>query len=193
MKVAKVKLESTCSYRQSRFYETEKKSQEQPNEFEKRTWRDKCHTNGDGNIIIPAIQFKNCVMEAAKYANIKIPGQAKATYTKHFRSGFMITSDIKLPIKKEDVEGIWQMHPANPGSMSNTRVTKCHPIIPEWKGTVTFHILDDIITEEVFAKVLKTAGNFIGIGMFRPANGGMHGRFRVTDIDWQEVPEASFN
>ena len=48
-------------------------------------------------------------------------------------------------------------------------------------------ILDDILNEEVFLKVLQAAGQFIGIGRFRPQNKGYYGRFEVKSLEWAEM------
>jgi hypothetical protein len=39
--------------------------------------------------------------------------------------------------------------------------------------------LDDTITEEVFKLHIEQAGQFIGLGSFRPRNNGYYGRFKV--------------
>lgn len=67
------------------------------------------------------------------------------------------------------------------------RVDKCFPVIPQWQGTVTFYVLDETITEDVFRYHLEQAGSFVGIGRFRPRRGGFYGRFRVTDLKWDKA------
>jgi hypothetical protein len=78
---------------------------------------------------------------------------------------------------------------ANGQRNSGTRVWRRFPVIPEWSGRVEFNILDRTITPEVFVKHLVEAGQFIGIGRFRPINRGYYGRFQLTDLDWQD-PES---
>ena len=39
---------------------------------------------------------------------------------------------------------------------------KSFPLIHKWEGKVKYFILDDIITEDVFKKVLEASGNLIG-------------------------------
>ncbi len=68
----------------------------------------------------------------------------------------------------------------SPGSGSLSRLTAS----PEWKGEVTFHILDETVTEEVFKLHLEEGGKFIGIGRFRPQNNGFYGRFKVNEMVW---------
>ena len=60
------------------------------------------------------------------------------------------------------------------------------PLIRQWGGKITFYILDDIITKQVFEKVLRSAGLLVGIGMSRPENRGQFGRFKVTSFEWIE-------
>jgi len=59
------------------------------------------------------------------------------------------------------------------------------PVIQSWEGLVTYYVADETITLDVFRKVLEESGKFIGIGTFRPQNGGFFGRYSVEDIDWK--------
>lgn len=188
MKKAVCKLKSISPFSQSRHYETEKKTKESPSDYEKRTWRDRLHVNKEGNIFIPPMMFKHCVAAGAKYLNISIPGQGKSKYTKHFLSGIMVVEPLVLPMKKDEVDGEWLFVPSGGKAMGGggSRVDKCFPLIHDWEGDVEFLILDEIITEEVFTEVLEQSGSFIGIGRFRPANGGFYGRFAVESVDWQD-------
>ena len=49
---------------------------------------------------------------------------------------------------------------------------------------MTFYILDETVTEDVFKNILEQAGAFIGIGRFRPRNNGFYGRFKVEKVVW---------
>lgn len=184
MKTATVKLRSVTPYSQSRFYDTEKQPRELAKDYEARTWRSRMHVNASGRVFIPPMAFKNAIAEAAKFISESIPGKGKSTYTKHFEAGVLVTEGIELPVSAADVDGEWLFVPADGRRGSGKRVMKCFPVIPEWSGTTTFHILDDIITEDVFARHINAAGNFIGIGRFRPRNNGYYGRFVVDRLDW---------
>ena len=186
MSVARCELESLSPYGQGRYYETPKLEGESHKDYEVRTWRDRCHVDGDGNIFIPSMAFKNGLAEAAKYMALQIPGKGKATYTKHFEAGVMVVEGLPLPIKKDDVEGLWLFVPASGKRGDSKRVSKCFPVIREWQGTVEFHVIDEVITQEVFAKTLRTFGKFIGVGFFRPRNNGYFGRFKVNGIQWTD-------
>ena len=186
MKTATATLESISTYGQSKHYEVPKKAKENAKDYEERTWRERCHYDKEGLLFIPPMQFKKCIENAGKYLNMQIPGKGKSTYSKHIKSGILVVDGITLPVKKENVDSCCLFVPSDGRTGGTTRVSKSFPMISEWKGKITFHILDDIITEDVFETHLKEAGNFIGIGFFRPERGGYWGRFKVNKIDWNE-------
>ena len=184
MKTATVTIRGVSPYSQSKHYTTEKLAKENAKDYESRTWRDRLHVTDDGSVFIPPMSFKNCLSEAAKFLGIQIPGKGKSTYTKHFEAGVLVTDAMILPIKKEEVKGEWLFVPSDGVRGSGKRVDKCFPVIHEWGGEVTFYVLDETVTEEVFRNVLEQAGAFIGIGRFRPRNNGFYGRFKVEAIAW---------
>jgi len=184
MKTAICELEGISPYSQSRFYETEKLPKERPDDYEARTWRDRLHVNADGFVFIPPMALKNCLAEVVKYLSIRIPGQGISTFTKHIEAGVMVTEALALPIRKEEVAGEWLFVPADGVRGGKKRVKKCFPVIPHWKGSVTFYILDETVTEDVFRLHLEESGKFIGIGRFRPRNNGFYGRFKVNEVVW---------
>jgi hypothetical protein len=186
MRICRAKLKSVSPYSQSRHYEVPKvdNGKESSSNYEIRTWRERLHYLEDGTIYIPPMAFKNAMSEVAKFLSIKIEGKGAATYTKHFEAGVLVTEPLLLPIKKDDVEGEWLFVPSDGRRGGGKRVSKCFPLIREWEGVVTFYILDETITPEVFDLFLKEAGNFIGIGRFRPKNNGFYGRFEVVSTEW---------
>ena len=184
MKKVVATLKSVTPYSQSRHIMAEKLDKESHQDYEKRTWKERCHVDGEGAIFIPPLAFKNCLSEAAKYLSIQIPGRGKSTYTKHFEAGVSVMDPVPIGVKLADVQGEWLFVPANGQRKGTTRVLKCFPYIPEWAADVTFYVLDETITREVFAEHLDQAGKFIGIGRFRPRNNGYYGRFEVVDIKW---------
>lgn len=191
MKIATAYLKSVSPYSQSKHYETEKLAKERPDDYEARTWRDRMHITPTGYVFIPPMAFKNCLSEIAKYLGEQIPGKGKATFTKHFESGVLVLDGPTLPLKKADVPGEWLFVPADGKRGSGKRVKKCFPFIESWEAKVDFTVLDDTITEDVFKRHLIQAGQFIGIGRFRPRNNGYYGRFKVERVEWQEVDLAN--
>lgn len=186
MKKAICKLRSISTYGQSKFHQTPKNNKELAADFEDRTWKEKAHFDEKGQVFIPGTMFANSLREASKYLSIQVPGKGKSTYTKHFESGIMVLDNLMLPLQKEDLKKVTVFVPSDGRVGGGKRVIKHFPIIHEWKGEVTYHIIDDIITADVFEQVLKASGQLIGIGYFRPRNRGYYGRFEVENIEWIE-------
>lgn len=187
MKIAVCHLKSTSPYSQGRFHETPELPKELKKDYEVRTWREKMHyVPATGQVFIPPMSFAVSIKEAAKYLNIQIPGKGKSTYTKNFDSGIMVTEPLLIDSFKDEVECENVFVPADGRRGGTTRVMKSFPLIRKWEGTVTYYILDDIITEDVFRRVLEASGNLIGVGRFRPRNCGYYGRFEIVGIEWNE-------
>ncbi len=184
MKTATVHLKSASPYSASRPINIPKLDKESPDAYEKRNWQERVHVNEAGIVCVPPMALKNSLAECAQYLSEKIPGKRNATWTKHFLAGVLVVDLMPLGIKKDDVEGEWLYLDANGKKNSGTRVWRCYPVVREWEGTAVFHILDETITEAVFQHHLEEAGRFIGIGRFRPRNGGFYGRFSVESIEW---------
>ena len=192
MKTLIAELEGISPLGFTNFVAAEKLQGENSKDYESRTWRDRLHVDDKDNVIIPPMMFKNCLSGIAKFLGLQIPGKGKSTYTKHIEAGVMVTEPLVLPIKKQDVKGLWLLVPSDGVRGGGKRVEKCFPVIQEWSGEVPFIILDDTVLSEyskvkgrvvtVFEYHLVEAGKFQGIGFFRPRNNGYFGRFKVNKI-----------
>jgi hypothetical protein len=185
MKTATVEFEGISVLQQGRYHKTEKREKETADDYERRTWKERLHTDKDGFVFIPPMAFKKSIETAAKYLSIPIPGKGKALYTKHFKSGILVPEAVSLGIHKDEVQGTWVLgNSQGRAGASGPRVEKCFPTIHQWGGSVVFLILDETITEDVFERCLEESGSLIGIGVFRPENGGYHGRYKVNRVSW---------
>lgn len=186
MPIAIATLSSASAYSQSRSYsyEVEKLPRETADAYELRTWRNKCHVMSDGKVFIPPMAFKMSVDAAAKMLGRQIPGKGKSTYTKFFLSGVLVMDPVILPLTREDVSCDRIFANADGVRGSGKRVWRLFPRVDEWKSDVTFHVLANEITKDVFEEHLAQAGSFVGIGRFRPQSGGYYGRFKVDRIKW---------
>lgn len=187
MKVCKVTLSSLSPYTQSRMHDTPKLDKERPDDYEARTWREKATVTPRGTICIPAIAFKQALDRSAKMLGMQITGRGKATYSKHFLAGIMIPEDVDLGIKREDVVPITINANADGVRGSGKRVRRTFPQVPSWKGTVEVYVVDDTITPEVFEKHFREAGMLVGVGQYRPENGGTNGRFKCERFEWSTL------
>ena len=194
MKIAICELESISPYSQSRKHNEPKLDggKESNANFEERTWQEKAHYNAAGHVFITPMAFKWSLEKAAAFLSEPIPGKGKSKYTKHFKSGILVIEGLVIPpgITRDEVRrdfGWWGHMNADGRRGSGTRVMRCFPDFPTWSGVVSYHVLDATITEDVFERYLKEAGNFIGIGRFRPENGGYYGRYKVNSIHWENA------
>ena len=184
MKTAICKLKSLTPVTFGKFHQEEKLPKELHDAYEKRTWKAKAHYTDAGRVKIPGAMIGNCIRESAKFMSLQIPGKGKATYTKHFDSGIIITNDIDTGLTREQLQGDVRHVPSDGRPGGTTRVIKVFPIVPEWHGDIVVKIGDDIITSDVFEQVVRNAGNLIGIGTWRPRNRGMNGRFELVSMKW---------
>ena len=143
---------------------------------------------------IPPGSFKNCLSEAAQFMSIPIPGKGKATYTKNFEAGVMVITPAPLGVHRDSVECECLFLPSDGKRGGSKRVDKYYPFFPKWEAQVEFIVVDDTIlqssaadkTRTVFEAVLRGAGQFIGIGRFRPRKNGWYGRFSVESLAIEE-------
>ena len=188
MKTATASLKSVSPYSQGKYIQTPKPDKLTHADFEKQVWSERCHTDNDGEIFIPPMAFKNCLQEAAKYlgAAMQIPGEGQTRYTKHFEAGILVVEPVFIGYNIKDIEqyGVWRHVPGNGKQGGTTRVEKRFPTFPSWSADVEFLVFDEKVTNEIFARVLEGAGQFIGVGVFRPRNRGYFGRFDVVKIKW---------
>jgi hypothetical protein len=158
---------------------------EGPADYEVRTWRERMHADSDGHVMITPMMFKNALSAAAKYLGEKIVGEGNKKWTKKFESGVMVLDPVVLPIKKDDVSGESLFVPSDGVRGGTKRVNRIFPRIDSWKGTVKFIIIDESLTssdDKIFRRHLDAAGNFIGLGRFRPSQNGFYGRFKVNSL-----------
>jgi hypothetical protein len=181
--VADVTLRSLSPYSQSRAHDEPAYENESKADYDRRTWRSHLHAE-DGTVRIPAKALHDCWIEAAEYSGKKIIGNR--TWTKPFTSGIAIFENPDLGIKPEDVQYIHVYCHANGKRGSGTRVMRRFPQIPHWETRFDVHILDPVITEQIFREMLAIGGMFKGIGRYRPANRGTNGRYEIADLIWRE-------
>lgn len=178
----------------SRAIQSVKGTGEGHDKFEERTWREKMHTNKDGHVMLPGAAVKNALGEVAKYLSESVPGKGKATWTKHFEAGTMVTQDFPLmrdgkPILAKEVECVRLFVPASGKRGDGKRVWKHFPVIQTWETTVQIYLLDPMLADkpEKVETYLGHGGKFIGFGFYRPRNNGNWGRFHVKSFKHDEV------
>lgn len=177
---------------QSRKHDTPfQKGEKNDDNYDERTWRYKMTLTDDGeSVALNAFGMKMCITNGAKYTKRKIEGQGNSTWTGKFMSGILVTDAPRLNISPADVPCIAVSVNADGVRGSGKRVTRRFPIMRAWETVFDVHILDPVITKDIFREMLITAGLYIGIGQFRPENGGTNGRFKVAEVAWQDNREV---
>ena len=155
-------------------------------DHEEKTWRERMHVNPTtGKLFIPGMAFKKSMDSVAKFLGDKIKGKRNATWTKHFLSGVLPSGNAELDITPDKAEKYPLFVPSDGKPGGGSRVLKFFPIVREWATQITFTIIDDEITQEVFKRHLEQAGQLIGVLAFRPEHGGYFGRFEVEKLEWK--------
>ena len=193
MKICRVWMENIpgSPYSQSTPHEEPKKDRESAEDYDVRTWRNKCTTDANGQVCAPAQALKQCIDTAAQKLGMKVPRRRGATYKPFFASGVICNADMPLAngraLTPAAAEQVTIYAHANGRRGSGSRVRRRFPSFPVWHGVAEFTIVDDIITREVFEHTVKTSGMIVGIGRFRVENAGTNGRFRVTKFEWEDM------
>lgn len=167
-----------------------KEPRESENDFDQRIWRNKAHWDSEGRLVIPAMALTQALTASCKKFAHQIPGKGKKTYTAHFAAGLLPSHDILVRgadgnvITRDSIEYV-DLHQDSQGAKGGGRVWRRFPIVQAWSGQVEINVLDETLTEEVFLRAVAEAGIFIGIGRWRPENGGNNGRFRMIEDSWE--------
>lgn len=187
---ALVTINGTAPYSQSHKHDEPSLEGEQPDAYDLRTWRSKMNTetiNGKETVVIPAFGIHLALMAAARYSKKKIAGQRNATWTAKIERGIAIMGAAPLNIDPADVRCVAISVNSDGKRGGGTRVTRRFPQIPMgWSATFEVMVLDPIVTQPIFSEMVEIAGLFIGLGQYRPENGGSNGRFVVKKLEWQD-------
>jgi len=195
MRVLTLTVKGTTPYSQSKKADPDtlppdlrKQSKETHDDYDNRIWREKTTTDETGQIVVPAASFKQAIDSAAKMLSIQIPGKGKATYTKEFVRGIAIFDPLPLGVLKQDVPFVRIYANADGIRGSGKRVFRTFPVVPApWGGKLTVHVISESVPDDVVERVVKASGLFVGVGRFRPENGGTNGRYEVTSMQWSEA------
>lgn len=184
MRKVTVKIEGRAPYSASRNHSTPLLNEkERPEDYDDRTWRNKIYTK-DGNVVIPPMAFKFSLDRASKISGRQIPGKGKATYSKFFDSGVIVTDFVPIaPESAIECERVF-VH-SNGVRGAGKRVWRNFPRVDVWSGEVTYYIIADEIPKDVFEDAVRSAGVLVGLGRFRPENSGYFGRYEVTGFSWE--------
>jgi hypothetical protein len=184
MRIATVHVESLTPYSQSRAIESEKKTDETHDAFDRRIWPEHMHVDEDGQVFIPPVAIIQGMAAAASYLGKggELKKKGAATWAQNFTCGLSVASGPRIGTKAEDARPERVYCNADGKRGSGKRVWRTFPMFDKWESEFVIHILDDTIPEDIFERVARAFGLFMGVGRYRPQSGGYLGRFLVKRI-----------
>lgn len=158
-----------------------------PDEWDELNWKDKAHADEKtGKIFIPFMAFKKCLSASAKLTIRKVSGKGNKTFSSIVQAGIMIDTPLVLDMTRDDlISEKFHMSSQGDATGRGKRVWRRFPRIDTWGGVLTFHIFQEDLSKDVFEEYLEEAGMMIGVGRFRPENGGVNGRFQIEKTEWE--------
>lgn len=182
-----VKIKGLAPLSQSRMHDTPKLDGESHAEHDARTWREKCNSDEDGIVFVPAMAFKQAMDTAAKRLAIPDPDNKRANLTKYFVSDVICEANLSIGVHKDKMPSIRINANADGQRGSGKRVLRTLPQIQEWSGETSFLIMEEKVKPEIFERVLASAGRSVGVGQFRPEKGGLNGRFEIGSMKVEKI------
>lgn len=136
-----------------------------------------CYRNGNGKCFIPADQLRGSFIGAGSMVKGKVGSGRSKSMKQVVAAMFMVTPDhIEIP----DFDTIDKRSAVNKNVKA--RVMVIRPKWTEWEAEFKLNVMNDTITSETVKSIIENAGDYIGIGSFRPTNNGMFGRFQVEEF-----------
>lgn len=159
-------------------------------EWEEKIWQKKAHYDREGFVVVPLMGFKKAIASAARLTPRKMTG--RKTFNDAFKTSILLTEPLRLPLTAMDLRSEAFLCSSTGDSRGvGGRVMRRFPMIDDWGGKLTFYVTMPEIPERIFETYLAEAGQFIGVGRFRPENGGVNGRFRVNAVRWDNLEGQS--
>ncbi len=186
MKQYDATLASVTCMAQGRHHDLPKLEREQAEAYDKRTYLGRLHVAAN-QVYIPPMAFKLCLENTAQYLGMQVVGKGKATYTKHFRQGILCNEPVLLGITPEQTRLERVFTSLQPQRKDGPRGWRHFPVIDEWQGVLRVLIVDEVITRDILEQHLKVAGMITGIGVWRPAKGGLWGKFKLVELAESEL------
>jgi hypothetical protein len=136
-----------------------------------------CYRNAEGKNYIPSDHFRIAFVNAGSFSKAKV-GNARKSMKNIVAAMFMVEpEEIIIP----HYDTIDKRSAVNRNIKG--RVIVLRPKWTQWEAEFNLRVDNDTITEEQVKEIVSNAGQFIGIGSYRPMNNGYFGRFEITKIE----------
>lgn len=125
---------------------------------------------------IPSDHIKGSMIGGGALVKSKVGNSKKSM--KNIVAGMFFIQEERLRLPKEYV--IDKRSAVNRNIKA--RVITIRPKWEKWSVKFTLLVDNDTITENTIKEIIENAGNYIGIGSFRPTNNGSFGRFKLNKL-----------
>lgn len=125
--------------------------------------------------IVPTANLRGVIVEGAKFAKLGATVK-RATIVEEDRARL----DYDGP---RELEAMWKagsFRDVRSVVVGTARVMRCRPIFRKWSLSFSLLFDPESIERAALVSAAEAGGRLIGLGDFRPANGGPFGRFSVT-------------
>lgn len=129
----------------------------------------------DDGYYMPADHLRGSLINAGGMVKSKV-GNARKSMKNIVAASFMVPNDIRI----DKWDGIDKRSAVNKHIKARIMVIR-----PKWNGLkVSFDLLvnNDTITRETILEIVQDAGQYIGVGSYRPEHNGMFGQFEVLEF-----------
>lgn len=153
-----------------------KKTDDDHLEIARLEWRGGLYHDPKVGPYIPARNIKAALIVAAKKTKDGPKMKSGAT---------ILDSMCRLQYRgPRDIDALWDdggFTDIRSVAVQSSRTMRCRPVFPEWSATFTIVYDPAVVDKADLIRFAETAGQLVGIGDYRPANGGDFGRFEVTE------------
>lgn len=135
-----------------------------------------CFRNEAGQNYIPADQIRGSFINAGSFSKAKVGNARKSM--KNIVAAMFIVEPEEIIIPHYDT--IDKRSAVNKNVKA--RVIVIRPKWTTWEAEFNLRVDNDTITPETVKEIISNAGNYVGIGSFRPTNNGYFGRYKIENI-----------
>lgn len=135
-----------------------------------------CYRNKAGRCYIPSEQLRGSLIGAGSYMKAKVGGRSKSMKVVVAATFVPTPEEIELP----DFDAVDKRSAVNKNVKARVMVVR--PKWTNWSASFMLNVYEDTITKETVRQLIEYAGNYVGIGSYRPTSNGLFGRFEVEDI-----------
>lgn len=140
-----------------------------------------CYRNKEGQCYIPSEQIRGALIGAGTYMKAKVGGRSKSMKVIVAATFMPSPEEILIP----DYDSIDKRSAVNKNIKARVMVVR--PKWTDWSAEFTLNVYESTITKETIRQLLDYAGNYVGIGSYRPTANGLFGRFETVKIKQIEL------